>query len=67
MLSLNKQKFQMYLTYQILLKNESPYYTKANNIIEYRKKNKFNTINDIMNVSGISESLFNKIKEYIKV
>ena len=41
--------------------------SKANNIIEYRKKNKFNTINDIMNVSGISESLFNKIKEYIKV
>lgn len=40
---------------------------KANNIIEYRKKNKFNTINDIMNVSGISELLFNKIKEYIKV
>lgn len=40
---------------------------KANNIIEYRKKNKFNTIEDIMNVSGISESLFNKIKEYIKV
>lgn len=40
---------------------------KANNIIEYRKKNKFNTIKDIMNVSGISESLFNKIKEYIKV
>ena len=41
--------------------------SKANNIIEYRKKNKFNTINDIVNVSGISESLFNKIKEYIKV
>ena len=41
--------------------------SKANNIIEYRKKNKFNTINDIMNVSGISESLFNKNKEYIKV
>ena len=41
--------------------------SKANNIIEYRKKNKFNTINDIMNVSGISEPLFNKIKEYIKV
>ena len=40
---------------------------KANNIIEYRKKNKFNTIKDIMNVSGISESLFKKIKEYIKV
>ena len=40
---------------------------RANNIIEYRKKNKFNDISDIMNVSGISENLFNKIKEYIKV
>ena len=42
--------------------------SKAKAIVSYRDKNgKFKAIKDIMNVSGISESLFNKIKEYIKV
>ena len=41
--------------------------SKANAIIEYRSKKSFNKIEDIINVSGISENLFNKIKEYIKV
>lgn len=40
---------------------------KAMAIIEYRQKNYFNTIEDIMKVSGISESLFNKIKDDITV
>jgi len=40
---------------------------KANAIIEYRKENKFTTIEDIKNVSGIGDSLFEKIKEYITV
>lgn len=41
---------------------------KANAIIEYRKEHgKFDTIEDIMNVSGIGESLFAKIKNYITV
>ena len=35
-------------------------------IINYRKENgKFNNIEDVQNVSGIGESKFNKIKEYI--
>lgn len=40
---------------------------KAMAIIEYRKTNYFNSIEDIMKVSGISESLFNKIKDDITV
>lgn len=37
-------------------------------IIEYRKENGgFNTIEDIKNVSGIGESRFNDMKNYIKV
>ncbi len=41
---------------------------KANAIIEYRTKNgNFKSIEDLMNVSGISESLFSKIKENITV
>jgi competence protein ComEA len=39
--------------------------SKADKIIEYRKTNMFNTIDDIKNVSGIGESIFNKIKDYI--
>ena len=35
--------------------------SKANSIIEYRKTNKFNTIEDIMNVSGIGEKFFEQI------
>ncbi|MFP4698074.1 MAG: helix-hairpin-helix domain-containing protein [Eubacteriales bacterium] len=42
--------------------------TKAKNIIEYREENgKFNSIEDIMNIDGIKEGIFNKIKEYISV
>ena len=38
----------------------------ANKIIAYRKENgKFKAIEDIKNVSGIGESKFSKIKEYI--
>lgn len=38
---------------------------KADSIIEYRKENKFEKIEDIKNVSGIGEALFEKIKDYI--
>ena len=42
--------------------------TKALNVIQYRSKNgDFKKIEDIMNVSGIGENVFNKIKEYIEV
>lgn len=36
--------------------------SKANAIIEYRKVNKFNSIEDIKNVSGIGDNTFEKIK-----
>jgi len=40
----------------------------AKRIVEYRKINgKFNSIEDIKNVSGIGEAKFNKIKNYICV
>ena len=38
---------------------------KALSIIEYRSNNSFNSIEDIKNVSGIGDALFEKIKEYI--
>lgn len=42
--------------------------SKAKAIVNYRDKNgKFKSIKDIMNVSGISETLFSKIKDYITV
>lgn len=41
--------------------------SKADKIIEYRNKDKFEKIEDILNVSGIGESIFEKIKTYIKV
>ena len=41
--------------------------SKALAIIEYRKKNKFQEINDILNVEGIGENLFENIKNNIKV
>lgn len=41
--------------------------SKADSIIIYRAENKFNSIEDIMNVSGIGESVFVKIKDYITV
>ena len=40
---------------------------KAKAIIEYREKNKFESIEDIKNVEGIGENLFNTIKESIVV
>lgn len=41
---------------------------KAKAIIDYREKNgNFNTIEDIRNVSGIGDALFEKIKVYITV
>jgi len=39
--------------------------SKALAIIEYRKENRFEKIEDIKNVSGIGDSLFEKIKDYI--
>ncbi|HHW68755.1 MAG TPA: hypothetical protein GX747_00235 [Tenericutes bacterium] len=41
--------------------------SKAIAIIDYREKNKFQSITDIINVKGIGENLFEKIKEYITV
>ena len=41
--------------------------TKAKAIVEYRNKSKFKSIEDIMNVEGIGESLFASIKESITV
>lgn len=41
--------------------------SKADNIIEYRKTNEFKSIEDIKNVNGIGESLFEKIKDYITI
>ncbi len=40
---------------------------KAKAIIEYRAKNSFKRIEDIMNVKGIGEGIFNKIKHDITV
>lgn len=41
--------------------------SKAQAIIEYRKQQPFQTIEDITNVDGISENLFNKIKDSITI
>ena len=42
--------------------------SKADSIIKYREENgNFKTIEDIKNVSGIGELLFEKIKNYITV
>ena len=41
--------------------------TRAEAIIEYRRKSRFKTIDEIMNVDGIGESLFANIKENITV
>ena len=37
----------------------------ANRILDYRQNNKFKSINDIMNVSGIGEKKFDSIKDLI--
>lgn len=41
--------------------------SKANSIIEYRNKTKFNSIEDIKNISGIGDKFFEQIKNYITV
>ena len=42
--------------------------SKAQAIIKYREENgAFNSIEDILNVSGISETIFSKIKDFITV
>ncbi len=42
--------------------------SKAENIIEYRSKNgKFKSIDEIKNVSGIGDTIFEKIKDNIKI
>lgn len=41
---------------------------KAKKIVEYRESiGKFNSIEDIKNVSGIGDSIFDKIKDYITI
>ncbi len=40
---------------------------RAQAIIEYRSVRKFSTIDDIKNVTGISEAIFDAIKNYITV
>ena len=39
----------------------------ANNIIEYRKKNLFNSIEEIKNVKGVGNYVYEKIKDYITI
>ena len=42
--------------------------SKAETILEYRKEHgAFQSIEDLMNIPGIKEGVFNKIKEQIKV
>ncbi|RDU65549.1 helix-hairpin-helix domain-containing protein [Helicobacter sp. MIT 14-3879] len=40
---------------------------KAEQIIEYREKNKFKSIDEIKNIKGIGDKLFNKIKTNITI
>jgi competence protein ComEA len=39
----------------------------AEKIVEYRKTHKFNTVEDLMNVKGIGEKTFVKIKDDLEV
>ena len=39
----------------------------ANKIIDYRTKNKFKSINEIMNIKGIGEKKFEKMKSILKL
>ena len=41
--------------------------SKADAIIEYRKKKKFESIEEIKEVSGIGDALFEKIKDNITI
>lgn len=54
-------------TLQELMTLEGIGESKALKIIEYREKNTFNDISDIINVSGISETIYEKIKDNISV
>ena len=60
-ISLNKASIEELLTISGI--GES----KAKDIIEYRKQQKFEKIEDIKNVKGIGDALFEKIKEYITI
>ena len=40
---------------------------KAKSIIEYRKNQRFEKIEDLMNIKGIGQGLFDTIKEYITI
>jgi len=54
-------------TLEELMKLPSIGEAKAQAIIEYRNENKFISVEDIKNVSGIGEALFDKIKAYITI
>ena len=41
--------------------------SKADSIIQYRETNKFTKIEDVINVKGIGQALFDTIKEYIAI
>lgn len=41
--------------------------SKADLIIEYRNKSKFKSIEELKNVKGIGDSIYDKIKDFIKV
>ena len=42
--------------------------SRAKAIVEYREKNgRYNNIRDIMNISGIKQAMFDKIKDLISV
>ena len=49
----------------IRLDNELDLNEKVQTMVEYREKDNFKSIEDIKNVSGIGDALFEKIKEYI--
>lgn len=40
---------------------------KAKAIIEYREANKFNDTTDLLNINGIGESIFEKLKNFITI
>ena len=60
-ISLNKASLEELLTLPGI--GES----KANDILEYRKDKRFDNIEEIKNVKGIGDALFEKIKEHITI